>query len=63
MRLVSFFVPVFESGGDSIKIVLITVGLLIMAGLTLMCYACLIVGSDAERQMEEWERERNAGRD
>ena len=26
-------------------------------------HACIIVGSDAERQMEAWERERNAGRD
>ena len=45
------------------KTVLIVIGIALAVLLALMGYACIIVGSDAERQMEAWERERNAGRD
>ena len=45
------------------KTVLIVIGIALVVLLALMGYACIIVGSDAERQMEAWERERNAGRD
>ena len=49
--------------GDILKTVLIIIGIALAVLLALMGYACIIVGSDAERQMEAWERERNAGRD
>ncbi len=45
------------------KTILIIIGIALVVLLALMGYACIIVGSDAERQMETWERERNAGRD
>ena len=45
------------------KTVLIVIGIALVVLLALMGYACVVVGSDAERQMEAWERERNAGRD
>ena len=45
------------------KTVLIVIGIALVVLLALMGYACIIVGSDAERQMEAWERERYAGRD
>lgn len=45
------------------KTILIIIGIALAVLLTLMGYACIVVGSDAERQMEAWERERNAGRD
>ena len=45
------------------KTVLIVIGIALVVLLALMGYACIVVGSDAERQMEAWERERNAGRD
>ena len=45
------------------KTVLIIIGIALVVLLALMGYACIIVGSDAERQMEAWGRERNAGRD
>ena len=45
------------------KTILIIIGIAFVVLLALMGYACIIVGGDAERQMEAWERERNAGRD
>ena len=45
------------------KTILIIIGIALAVLLAFMGYACIIVGSDAERQMEAWERERNAGRD
>ena len=45
------------------KTILIVIGVVLVLLLALIGYACIIVGSDAERQMETWERERNAGRD
>ena len=45
------------------KTILIIIGIVLAVLLALMGYACVVVGSDAERQMEAWERERNAGRD
>ena len=45
------------------KTILIIISVALVLLLALMGYACIIVGSDAERQMEAWERERNAGRD
>lgn len=45
------------------KTVLIIIGIGLMLFMAMIGYACIIVGSDAERQMEAWERERNAGRD
>lgn len=45
------------------KTILIIIGIALVILLALMGYACIIVGSDAEGQMEAWERERNAGRD
>ncbi|MBQ8962281.1 MAG: hypothetical protein IJ089_00590 [Clostridia bacterium] len=45
------------------KTVLIIIGAGLMLLMALIGYACIIVGSDAEREMEAWERERNAGRD
>ena len=45
------------------KTILIIIGIALVVLLALMGYACIIVGGDAERQMEAWERERNAGRD
>ena len=45
------------------KTILIVIGIALVVLLAPMGYACIIVGSDAERQMEAWERERNAGRD
>ena len=45
------------------KTILIVMGTALVVLLALMGYACIIVGSNAERQMEAWERERNAGRD
>ena len=45
------------------KTILIIIGIALVILLALMGYACIIVGSDAERKMEAWERERNAGRD
>ena len=44
------------------KTVLIVIGIALTVLLAFMGYACIVVGSDAERQMEAWERERNAGR-
>lgn len=44
------------------KTILIVIGIALVVLLALMGYACIIVGSDAERQMEAWEREKNAGR-
>lgn len=49
--------------GDTLKTILIVIGIALVILLALMGYACIIVGGDAERQMEAWERERNAGRD
>lgn len=49
--------------GDTLKTILIIIGIALVVLLALMGYACIIVGGDAERQMEAWERERNAGRD
>jgi len=46
-----------------LKTVLIIIGIGLVLLLGLIGYACIVVGSDAERQMEAWERERNAGRD
>jgi hypothetical protein len=46
-----------------LKTILIIIGIALVVLLALIGYACIIVGSDAERQMEAWERERNAGRD
>ena len=45
------------------KTILIIIGIALVVLLALMGYAWIIVGGDAERQMEAWERERNAGRD
>ena len=45
------------------KTILIIIGIALAVLLALMGYAYVVVGSDAERQMEAWERERNAGRD
>ena len=45
------------------KTILIIIGVALVLLLALMGYACIIVGSDAESEMEVWERERNAGRD
>ena len=45
------------------KTILIIIGVALALLLALIGYACIIVGSDAECQMEAWERERNAGRD
>ena len=45
------------------KTILIIIGIALVVLLALMGYACIIVGGDAELQMEAWERERNAGRD
>ncbi|MBR3238218.1 MAG: hypothetical protein IKF99_07240 [Oscillospiraceae bacterium] len=45
------------------KTILLIIGIALVVLLALMGYACVVVGSDAERQMEAWERERNAGRD
>ena len=45
------------------KTILIIIGVALVLLLALIGYACIIVGSDAEREMEAWERERNAGRD
>ena len=44
------------------KTILIIIGVALALLLALMGYACVVVGSDAERQMEAWEREKNAGR-
>lgn len=44
------------------KTILIIIGIVLVVLLALMGYACVVVGSDAERQMEAWEREKNAGR-
>jgi len=46
-----------------LKTVLIIIGIGLVLLLALIGYACIVVDSDAERQMEAWERERNAGRD
>jgi hypothetical protein len=46
-----------------LKTILIIIGIALVILLALMGYASIIVGGDAERQMEAWERERNAGRD
>ena len=45
------------------KTILIIIGIALAVLLTLMGYDCIVVSSDAERQMEAWERARNAGRD
>ncbi|MBR3457774.1 MAG: hypothetical protein IKH16_06440 [Selenomonadaceae bacterium] len=45
------------------KTILLIIGIALVVLLALMGYACVVVSSDAERQMEAWERERNAGRD
>ena len=45
------------------KTILIIIGIALAVLLALMGYACVVVGSDAEHQMEAWERERYAGRD
>ncbi|MBR6220733.1 MAG: hypothetical protein IKQ80_09220 [Clostridia bacterium] len=45
------------------KTILIIIGVALVLLMAMISYACIIVGSDAERQMEAWERERNAGRD
>ena len=45
------------------KTIIIIIGIALVVLLALMGYACIVVGSIAERQMEAWERERNAGRD
>lgn len=45
------------------KTILIIIGVALVLLMAMIGYACIIVGSDAERQMEAWERERNAGRD
>ena len=49
--------------GDTLKTILIIIGIALVILLALMGYACIIVSSDAEREMEAWERERYAGRD
>ena len=49
--------------GDYLKTILIIIGIALAVLLALMGYACVVVGSDAEHQMEAWERERYAGRD
>ena len=45
------------------KTILIIIGVALVLLMAMIGYAYIIVGSDAERQMEAWERERNAGRD
>ncbi len=45
------------------KTILIIIGVALVLLMAMIGYACIIVGSDAERQMEAWERERYAGRD
>jgi hypothetical protein len=46
-----------------LKTILIIISIALAVLLALMGYACIIVGSDAERKIEAWECERNAGRD
>lgn len=45
------------------KTILIIIGVALVLLIGMIGYACIIVGSDAEREMEAWERERYAGRD
>lgn len=45
------------------KTILIIIGVALVLLIGMIGYACIIVSSDAEREMEAWERERNAGRD
>lgn len=51
------------NGSDMLKTILITIGIILAAMLTVICYACIIVGSETERQMGAWERDHHAGRD